>query len=83
MLRVGRRALRHDVGAVKEEGDAAEALRLALRTKVAARLIQTLQARVLLRAHTARIAFHCFSWANSLMGQTASKASMLQKSGQN
>ncbi len=47
---VGGGALGHDVRAVQEEGDAAEALRLALRAEVAARLVQALQARVLLCA---------------------------------
>ena len=42
--------LGHDVRAVREEGDAAEALGLALRAEVAAGLVQTLQAGVLLRA---------------------------------
>ena len=42
-------ALGHDVRAVRKEGDAAEALRLALRAEVAAGLVQPLQAGVLLR----------------------------------
>lgn len=43
-------ALGHDVRAVQEEGDAAEALGLALRAEVAAGLVQALEAGVLLRA---------------------------------